>query len=346
MSPPSISVIIPTYNSATYIAKSIDSVLAQTHRPSEILIIDDGSTDDTRAVVTAYTEPRIRYVELAHRGTAAARNAGIDLACGKYLAFLDADDQWRPSMLEKQLAVMEHDKSLVCSFTNFVRFVESTGQTLPEQFDYYPELTTLPVTACGCGNALLVDGDAFIELIRFEEIPAYMQCMLFRRAMIGEMRLNEFLKRCQDLEFVARVFMRGKVAFTPEVLTDVRRHDSNATKDDSLMALDKLWALLPLQDVVDTPARRAALNDRLVKARVDAATALIHARRRLDGLEHYTKAWVLPGSGVRKLRGAARVAYELLISFGARAPAVTPGAQPSEIPAEASWKTTHRRLSG
>jgi glycosyltransferase involved in cell wall biosynthesis len=312
---PTVSVIIPTWNLGKYIAKSIDSVLAQTYPAHEILIIDDGSTDDTRAVVAAQSDPRIRYIPIPHCGTAAARNKGIDLASGDYLAFLDADDLWRPTMLEKQVAVMEHDKGLICSFTNFVRFVESTGEVYPDQFQYYPELATLPVTACGCGDARIVQGDAFVHLIAFGEIPAYMQCMLFRTSMVGKLRLLDHLVRCQDLEFAARVFMHGKVAFTPEVLTDVRRHDSNITKDISLMALDKLWALQPLRAAVDTPARRAALNDRLVKAWIDAATALIQAGRRRDGLKHYAKALTQPGPGVRKLKGTARVGYELVTSI-------------------------------
>ena len=248
---PTVSVIMPTYNSAKYIAKSIDSVFTQTRQPTELLIIDDGSTDDTRAVVSTYSDSRIRYIEAPHGGAAAARNRGIDSAGGDYLAFLDADDLWRPTMLEKQVAVMERDKGLICSFTNFVRFAEDTGETLAEQFDFYPELATLAVVESGLDGASIVEGDSFIQFIRFDEIPAYMQCILFRRAMVTEMRLNESLTRCEDLEFVSRVFMRGKVAFNREVLTDVRRHNSNATRDISLMAVDKLSALVSLQPRAD-----------------------------------------------------------------------------------------------
>ena len=318
----SVSVIIPAYNSATYLAKSLGSVLTQTHQPAEILIVDDGSTDDTRTIVAAHRDPRIRYVEMPHQGTAAARNRGIELASGDYLAFLDADDQWRPTMLEKQVAILEQDESLICSFTNFVRIVEDTGEVLPEQFDFYPELATVPVTHSRFEDAFLVDGDAFTQFIRFEEIPAFMQCMRFRRALVADMRQNKSLRRCQDLEFVARVFMRGKVAFTSEVLTDVRRHGLNITSDISFMALDKLWALLPLRDAVDTPSRRTALNDRLVKAWLDAATVLIRAGRRREGVEHYTNVFAIPHSGLRKLKGTARIGYELLTSLGTYGSAV------------------------
>lgn len=312
-----VSVIIPTYNCGKYIAEAVDSVLAQTHPPDEIFIVDDGSTDDTQAVVSAYSDPRIDYVRMPHRGTSAARSKGIDLASGDYLAFLDADDLWRPAMLEKQLAVMERDQTLVCSFTNFIRFEEGSSRIFPEQFVFYPEMTELPLTRHADGCGFTVQGDAFVHFVRFGEIPVYMQCMLFRRSLIADMRLNESIGRCQDHEFVLRAFMRGKVAFTREILADIRRHESNATKDLSLIALDKLRALLPLQNAVDTPLRRAALNDRLVKSSIDAATALIRAGRRADGLGHYAKAFTLPGSGRRKMRGTARIAYELVTSLGA-----------------------------
>ncbi len=343
MSAPGISVIVPTYDCARYIATCIDSVIAQTRPADEILVVDDGSTDDTPSIVTSYRDPRIRYIRMPHRGTAAARNRGIELARGRYLAFLDADDVWRPAMLERQVSVMEADPRLVCCFTNFMRFKDATGEPMAEQFDYYPELARLPVTACAGTAALVLEGDAFTGLIGFEDIPAFMQCMLFRRALISDMRLNESLKRCQDLEFVARVFMRGKVAFTREVLTDVRRHDGNATRDISLMALDKLRALVPLRNAVDTPARRAALEQRLVKAWIDAATTLIRSGRRWDGMRHFAQALALPGSLVRKLKGMARVGYELAASLTARAPAVARATAKSSKASGVPWPPGRRR---
>ena len=323
----SVSVVIPAYNSARYLAKSLDSVMTQTLPPTEILIVDDGSTDNTRTIVAAYRDARIRYIEIPHQGVAAARNRGMELASGYYLAFLDADDQWRPTMLEKQVSILEQDEQLICSFTNFVRFVEETGEVLPEQFDFYPELKTVPVARSRFEDAFSIEGDAFAQLIQFEEIPAFMQCMLFRRTMIADMRQNKLLSRCEDLEFVGRVFLRGKVAFTSEVLTDVRRHGLNLTSDHSFMALDKLRALLPLQNAVDTPSRRMALNDRLVKAWLDAATVLIRADRQWEGLAHYAKIFAIRNSWLRKLKGTARVGYELLNSIGAYDPATEASAQ-------------------
>jgi glycosyltransferase involved in cell wall biosynthesis len=96
-----ISVIIPACNSGSFIGDAIESALMQTYRPIELVVVDDGSTDNTRSVVSIYSN-KVRYVYQENRGVSAARNAGMALAKGEYIAFLDADDRWLPTKLEKQ----------------------------------------------------------------------------------------------------------------------------------------------------------------------------------------------------------------------------------------------------
>jgi GT2 family glycosyltransferase len=102
---PQVSVIIPTYNCARYLPEAIDSVLAQTYRDFEIIVVDDGSTDDTPDVLARYGEA-ILVIRQPNQGRGAARNAGILAARGQYIAFLDADDLWLPEKLEKQVALL------------------------------------------------------------------------------------------------------------------------------------------------------------------------------------------------------------------------------------------------
>ena len=99
---------MPTYNCGRFIRESIDSVLAQTYKSWELLIVDDCSTDETAAVVHSYKDPRIRYLCNAHNmGAALTRNRALKEAKGRYIAFLDSDDLWLPEKLEKQIAFME-----------------------------------------------------------------------------------------------------------------------------------------------------------------------------------------------------------------------------------------------
>ena len=107
------SVIIPTYNRVNTLARALDSVYAQSWPADEIIVVDDGSVDETASLCTHY--PGLRYVKQRHSGVSAARNHGIRLARGQWLAFLDSDDAWHPEKLAVQIAaVTHHPDSLIC----------------------------------------------------------------------------------------------------------------------------------------------------------------------------------------------------------------------------------------
>ncbi len=106
-----ISIIIPTYNRADFLKEAIDSVLAQNYQDFELLIVDDGSIDHTRELISRYGE-RVRYLYQENQGVSSARNRGIRSSSGQYVAFLDSDDLWLPEKLEQQLAVMRQQPEL------------------------------------------------------------------------------------------------------------------------------------------------------------------------------------------------------------------------------------------
>ncbi|MBQ0062672.1 MAG: glycosyltransferase family 2 protein [Prevotella sp.] len=115
-----VSIVTPAYNSSLYIAKSINSVLAQTYANWEMLIVDDGSTDNTLEIVRSYEDKRIKIFNNTHQGAAEARNLALRQATGKYVAFLDSDDLWLPEKLEKQVRFME-ENHYDFSYTNFIK---------------------------------------------------------------------------------------------------------------------------------------------------------------------------------------------------------------------------------
>jgi glycosyltransferase involved in cell wall biosynthesis len=304
----SVSVIVPAYNCGEFIGEAIESILGQTRVPDEIIVVNDGSTDDTARVISRYRHSGLRYVEQRNSGIAATRNRGLSLARGDYIGFLDGDDRWRPTMLEKQLNVLEGDRTLVCSFTNFLRFEDVSGRALCEQFQCYPELSALATSAGPIPNSRVLTGDAFCDLVGFFDIPAFTQVMLFRRSSIAGLVFPEKLFLGEDTEFALRTFMKGRVAFNVELLADVRRHESNTTKDHDWMPVYKLAALKSIEDAVGNGARRVAYLDRLVRAHVDAA--IVHCKRGQyrAGLSVYFEGLSLEGSLGRKIKGAVRIA--------------------------------------
>lgn len=128
---PRVSVLIPTYNCARFLGQAIDSVLAQTFQDFEILVVDDGSTDDTAQVVARY--PRVRYIRREHCGVSASRNAAVAAATGEIVVFLDADDFWLPEKLEKQVAYLDENPNCMLIFTKAENFYEDEAASLGEK---------------------------------------------------------------------------------------------------------------------------------------------------------------------------------------------------------------------
>jgi glycosyltransferase involved in cell wall biosynthesis len=128
---PRVSAAIITHNRARYLTDAITSVLGQTVADLELIVVDDGSTDDTPDVVAPYLD-RIRYVRQERRGKAAARNAAVELARGELIAFCDSDDSWYPDRLERQLAALEQHPH-VGMVHGHVDIVDTVGRPLPER---------------------------------------------------------------------------------------------------------------------------------------------------------------------------------------------------------------------
>ena len=123
---PTVSVIIPTYNRSNFILETLESVFAQTYSDYEIIVINDGSTDDTEDILKPLiSSGSIRYLFQANQGESAARNHGIRLAHGRYIAFLDSDDLILPKKLEKQVEFLENNPEIGFVHSSFVRFNDS-----------------------------------------------------------------------------------------------------------------------------------------------------------------------------------------------------------------------------
>jgi hypothetical protein len=304
----SVSVIVPSRDSGRFIAEALDSILGQTVAPEQIIIVDDGSTDDTEQVVRRYADPRVDYIKQSRTGIAAARNAGLNAARGEFVSFLDADDRWKPHFIERMHGFLAEDPTVVCAFANFIRFQHPTGEVLRDQFQSYPELRR-PVLLRDAPNAFgrIPKERAFDALVTCAEIPAYTQVMMFRRAAIASIRFESTLATGKDINFALKTFMQGGVIFTDEVLGEVRVHDRDP-KPTAAQELDELKSLAPhVARDVDVTAYQA----RLVQAHLDAALYETKSGRVRAGLQQYRDGLRVPGSRLRKLEGSLRLAWSI-----------------------------------
>ena len=147
---PRVSIIIPTYNCGDYLGRAIDSVCAQTYKDYEILLVDDGSTDDTKDVVMQYGR-KVAYLYQQNRGVSAARNHAISKASGELLAYLDADDMWYPEKLERQVAFLDTHQE--CGLVHSeISVINDQDEVLHARFN---QETKRPVPQGYCIPALL-----------------------------------------------------------------------------------------------------------------------------------------------------------------------------------------------
>lgn len=166
MGVPLVSVIIPAYNAARTLEATVKSVLAQTMQDFEIIIVDDGSKDDSLSVARSFSDSRIQVIAQPNGGAAAARNSGIKAATGEYVALLDADDLWLPRKLEIQLAALEEHPE--------VQAVQSGAYFVNNQ------LAVLSVHPC------TNTGNSFVETLRFQNLPAFLSALMVRRQSLIE----------------------------------------------------------------------------------------------------------------------------------------------------------------
>lgn len=188
-----VSVIIPSHNRAGLVSRAVRSVLDQTHQAVEVIVVDDGSSDDTGTVIRGFADPRVRYLRHEQaRGACAARNSGIDAAQGQWMAFLDDDDRFLPRKIERQLEVSE---GCVAVVTAFQRLGGSHPRVLGMQ--------TIELSHLRRGNRFSGSG------------------ILARADVARELRFDESLPRGQDWDFLIRLVASGPVRYLPEVLFEV-----------------------------------------------------------------------------------------------------------------------------
>lgn len=217
-----VSVVIPVYNGQAHIAKAIDSIMRQTLGASEIIVVNDGSTDDTLDVLLRYAR-HVTIITTPNRGVSSARNTGIKAAKTELIAFLDADDEWHDDKLEKQVAFLTaHPEAGICCCDYSYQ-----DRNAPET-TYF---TYLKKTKAGDANAWMKNPLLGLIGVNFVGTTS---TVLVKRGLLQHLGgFNARYKQAEDYELWIRCALHTKFAIMSEVLVRKVRHTTNLTNDQA-----------------------------------------------------------------------------------------------------------------
>ena len=247
MSNPLVSIITPVYNGEQYLLAAIESGLAQTYQNFELLIVNDGSIDNSADIIKPFLkDSRVIYIEQKNAGVAAARNTAIKQARGKYVGFLDQDDLWRNNKLEVQVAALEQDESVALVHSR-QDYIDLQGNKIDYEW----------ITGAS--------GYCFKDMFKKNRIAVL--TVLIRKTIIDEIGLfNEQLSGTDDYEMWLRVTLKYPIQYVDQALAFYRFHDSNISKNSFRMTVLELKTINTI--LFEHPEALNRVGKRTVKARL------------------------------------------------------------------------------
>lgn len=211
---PNVSVVIPTYNRANLIARSIRSVLDQTVEPLEVIVVDDGSKDDTKKIIEAMNEPKVKYIYQENGGAASARNRGVQECKGDWIAFHDSDDVWHADKLEKQLNYAKEHPEYDLIYSSYCLIMPNgMGTNVPYVKDRE-----------------ILEGDIYLPLLVMNTIGTP-TILVKTEEFLSIGGFNSELRCIEDWDFAIRFSQNHKIGFVSEVLVDAYRVDLSVSSN-------------------------------------------------------------------------------------------------------------------
>jgi len=218
---PLVSVVIPCYNAAPFLRETLDSVLNQTRPILEVIVVDDGSTDDSAAIADSYGPP-VRVIRQKNQGESVARNRGMDEAQGEWVALLDADDRWLPNKLERQVAALrEGPDDVVCVYSDLVTFGSEQRRV------------SVPMWP--------VEWECRVRMLTTPWI--YPCTALILKSMTDEVKFPVSIVRGEDQIFWMQLYKFGTFIHVPEPLAEYRKHANQQTaqEDHGYYHIFEIW---------------------------------------------------------------------------------------------------------
>jgi glycosyltransferase involved in cell wall biosynthesis len=236
-----VSVIMPAYNAAAFIAESIESVLHQTHASLELIVVDDGSKDDTAAIVERYAaaDPRVQLIRCRNSGKPSiARNIGIEHATGDYLSFLDSDDVWHPERLARTVAGMRAHPEWTAAFHD-LDLIDTAGNKIgPTYLENSQFLSAAARHLQALGDGWYDCGERFFVFMSLRYAAVHTQSIIIDRRRAGPalLRFDEDYIICEDTDLWLRLALQGRFGYLDSVLSGYRQHPTSITRKELLFA--------------------------------------------------------------------------------------------------------------
>jgi glycosyltransferase involved in cell wall biosynthesis len=233
---PAVSVIIPAHNPGVYLEQAIESVHGQTFEDWEIVVIDDGSTEDISSVCSKFS--RVTLIRQEQSGSSIARNVGILKSCGEFIAFLDHDDLWQPTKLEKQMAALNLDNRIGICHTD-VAFIDWQGNPIYQQASNTKTEATQIKEGRTTIHALT---DPIHKSYRSSGILTCSSVAIRRSALASGGLFDPDLNICGDTDLWLKICLHHKLVFVPTKETIYRLHKGNLSKNSAgPQELERLW---------------------------------------------------------------------------------------------------------
>ncbi|MCD0458886.1 glycosyltransferase family A protein [Roseiconus lacunae] len=228
-----VSIVLPTFNRSRFLSEAFQAIAAQTHSSWKLIVVDDGSTDDTEEVVAAFRSrvcQNVRYVRQPNAGAYAARNHGLDFADSPFVAFYDSDDLWLPHHLDRCVGVLAANNDVDWVSGALVRVDAESGATI-EPNNHYPGGKLHPFLRLKSeqrGDCQVIDDPRSLEKAIVDGFPGNLQMSVFRQHLVSEYRFDSRYRNGQDRFLVFNVLAsRKKVGFLHDTHLIYRVHDSN-----------------------------------------------------------------------------------------------------------------------
>lgn len=284
-----VSIIIPAYNVGKYIAQTLDSILAQTYKNIEVIVVDDGATDNTKEIIEKYIKNKsfIKLISQKNKGLAGARNTGLKHAAGEYICIFDSDDIMLPNKIEKQVEFLEEHQECDLAYSNIYHFIDNNPNKT--------YLWKLPQYSLNAYRNLLLHGNYINP-----------NSVLFRRSVYDKYGgFDESIRSAEDWDYWLKIsYNKIKFGYLPDFLTMYRMRDNNLSADRVTMYSTALSVLEKQKKLRQSFYNRFLIGRKLIRWRIglifaylrngDRHSAYLQARFSNIGMVFYVLLKLFP----------------------------------------------------